>query len=307
MLLPPRTWLWADYNQAESRIVAWKAPVLKLRQWYQEGVDVHAHVCRLVARIIQENRIQTPLNTNTGSPLFMGKHWNDYIKGDEEREISKRVVHAYNYGMGADKMSLITGVTVEFAQILLKIYGTLFPEIKTHYHTWVEACLKRNRTIWMPPPVEFRKIFWDDVSKPDVIRSAYSCYPQCTIGSMLKRTIAKVTKIFKEDKDERYRSQWCAWYGEGNWTTWRRLRLQNDRSPQAILWSGFDVRLNVHDAGGISIPDDPGLILWVATTWKSHAETPIQISPKESVIIPVDFKKGATWGAEDLKDYKLAA
>lgn len=217
------------------------------------------------------------------------------------------MVHAYNYGMGADKMALITGVTVEFAQILLKIYGTLFPEIKTNYHRWVEDCLKRNRTIQMPDPVAFRKIFWDDVRKDEVIRSAYSCWPQCTIGSMLKRTISITSRIFKEDEDGQYREQWCAWYGEDNWDEWRKLRASNDRSPKAILWSGFDVRLNVHDAGGISIPDVDWLILWVAKTWKMVAETPIHISDKESLVIPVDFKKGPTWSNEDLKDYKLAA
>lgn len=303
----PRVWLFADYNQAESRLVAWKGPVPLLKKWYQQGVDVHAHVCQLIARVIQENKIATPINGATNVPFFMSKPWADYKKGDEEREISKRVVHAYNYGLGADKLALMLGITLEFAALLLKIYGTLFPEIKTNYHKWVEDCLRKNRTIWMPPPVEFRKVFWDDVTKPEVQRSAYSCYPQCTIGSMLKRTIAKLGRIFREDSDGLYRKEWCAWYGEGNWDYWRRLRLQDDRSPQAILYSGMDIRLNVHDAGGISVPDVDWLIAWVAKTWKSVAEEPIQISPKETVVIPVDFKIGKTWGNEDLKDYKLTA
>lgn len=306
-VIAPRIWLFGDYNQAESRIVAWKGPVPKLKKWYQEGVDVHAHVCQLIARVIQENKISTPINIETGKPLFQSKPWTDYKKGDEEREISKRVVHAYNYGMGADKMALITGVTVEFAQILLKIYGALFPEIKTNYHAWVEACLKKNRTIWMPDPVTFRKVFWDDIRNPEVIRSAYSCYPQCTIGSMLKRTISITSNIFREDEDGRYREQWCAWYGESNWEVWRKLRNGNVHTPQTILWSGFDTRLNVHDAGGISIPDDPWLIDWVAKTWKMVGETPIAVHTNEKVVIPIDFKKGTTWGSEDLKDYKIAA
>lgn len=300
----PRVWLFADYNQAESRVVAWKGPVPKLKQWYQEGVDVHAHVCQLIARVIQENKFSTPINVETGMPLFQGKPWDTYKKGDEEREISKRVVHAYNYGMGADKMAIITGVSVEFAAILLKIYGTLFPEIKTNYHAWVEGCIRKDRTIWMPEPVKFRKIFYDYMDDA-MMRSAYSCYPQCTIGSMLSRTIAITTRIFREDRDDRLKDQWCAWYGTENWERWNFLRDRDSRSPDAIRWAGMDVRLNVHDAGGISIPDDPDLILWAATTWKNVAETPIQIHPKETVVIPVDFKKGTTWGNEDLKDYKL--
>src|SRR5215467_12694162 len=159
----------------------------------------------------------------------------------------------------------------------------------------------------MPHPVKFRKVFWDDIRKDEVIRSAYSCYPQCTIGSMLKRTIAITSRIFLEDKDGIYRRQWCAWYGEDNWDNWCKLRDDtNLRTPQAIVWSGFDIRLNVHDAGCISVPDDPKLVSWVAQIWKFHAETAIQISEKESVVIPVDFKIGPTWGNEDLKDYKLA-
>lgn len=302
----PRIWLFGDYNQAESRCVAWKGPVPLLKKWYQEGVDVHAHVCRLIARVIQENKIVTPINVATGLPLFNSKLWSEYVKGDEEREISKRVVHAYNYGMGADKMALICGVSVEFATILLKIYGTLFPEIKTRYHAWVESCLKRNRTIWMPPPVEFRKIFWDDIRSDTVIRSAYSCWPQCTIGAMLSRTIAITTKVFKEDHDEKLKEQWCLWYGTEHWDRWRKLRDADSRTPEAILWSGMDVRLNVHDAGGISVPDDPSLVVWAASTWKAVAETPIVLSKEETLIVPVDFKKGSTWGSDDLKDYKLA-
>ena len=159
----------------------------------------------------------------------------------------------------------------------------------------------------MPHPVEFRKVFWDDIRNPDVIRSAYSCYPQCTIGSMLKRTISITSRIFREDADEVYKREWCTWYGEHNWERWRNLRAKDDRSPQAIQWSGFDTRLNVHDAGGISIPDVDWLLAWVAKTWKDIGETPIAVHPNETVVIPIDFKVGKTWANEDLKDYKLAA
>jgi hypothetical protein len=291
-------------NQAESRVVAWKGPVPKLKQWYQEGVDVHAYVCRLIAKVVQESNIQTPLNIATGKQLFKNKNWDRYSKGDEEREISKRTVHAYNYGMGVAKFALITGLSEQFATILLKIYSTLFPEIKTNYHAWVEGCIRKNRTIWMPEPVKFRKIFYDIVDD-ELMRSAYSCYPQCTVGAMLSRTIAHCCRIFKEDKDDKLREQWCAWYGGENWERWLRLRNKDVKTPEAILWSGMDVRLNIHDAGGISIPDDPALISWAVTTWKSIAETPIKISDKEELIIPVDFKIGATWGSNDLKDYKI--
>jgi hypothetical protein len=260
-------------------------------------------VCRLIAKVIQENKIQTPTNIGTGKPLFWNKAWSEYTKGDEEREISKRVVHAYNYGMGPGKMAIIVNVSEQFAEILLKIYSVLFPEIKSNYHAWVESCIRKERTIWMPNPVRFRKVFWDLVDD-ELMRSAYSCYPQCTIGAMLTRTIGICSRIFLEDVNEELKQQWVAWYGD-RYDDWRRLRDNYSRSPQAILWSGMDIRLNVHDAGGISVPDDNDLVRWAAFIWKYHAETPIQVHENETMIVPVDFKIGKTWSADDLKDYKL--
>src|SRR5437588_4146401 len=154
--LAPRIWLFADYNQAESRVVAWRGPVPKLREWYAAGVDVHSYVCRLIAKVIQENNVQTPTNQDTNVQLFKVKPPEAYGKGDEEREISKRTVHAYNYGMGVAKFAIITGLPEAFAAILLKIYSSLFPEIKSNYHSWVEGCIRSKRTIWMPSPVRFR-------------------------------------------------------------------------------------------------------------------------------------------------------
>jgi hypothetical protein len=290
-------WLFGDYNQAESRVVAWKGPVPKLKQWYSDGVDVHSYVCRLIAKVIQENNIQTP------GMLFRGKSHDTYGKGDEERELAKRTVHAYNYGMGVGKFSIITGLSEQFATILLKVYGTLFPEIKSGYHAWVEQSIRKDRTIWMPEPVRFRKIFYDIVND-ELMRSAFSCYPQCTVAGLLNRTIAICATIFLHDHNEEFREQWYTWYGKENWERWRVLRGKGVKTPQAILWGGMDIRLNVHDAGGLALPNDPDLIKWASKTWKAVAETPIQVRENETMIIPVDFKIGATWGSDDLKDYK---
>src|SRR5262245_4744870 len=139
-MLAQRTWLFADYNQAESRVVAWRGPVPKLKQWYLDGEDVHLHVTKLIAKVIQENKLKTPNN------LFHGKYYDTFIKGDEEREQCKRIVHGGNYGVQEDKVALILGVSVEFARLLLKIYFTLFPEIKTNYQGWIEKQIKTTRT-----------------------------------------------------------------------------------------------------------------------------------------------------------------
>lgn len=302
-----RIWLFADYNQAESRVVAWKGPVPKLRQWYAEGVDVHALVCRSIAKVIQENHIKMPMDLNSGKALFCWKPWAEYGKGDEEREQSKRIVHGSNYDMGFDKLALILGVSEEVAKILGTIYHTLFPEVKSKYQAWIRHCLRTTRTLWMPEPVRFRKVFWDKIDDPKTERAAYATYPQSTVGAMLNRTIRICATIFREDHDEKFKDQWCAWYGAENWDRWRQRRDRGLRDPQTILWSGMDIRLNVHDAGGISIPNDPDLIRWAASTWKQVAETPIHVNEGETMVIPVEFKTGRTWAGEDQSDYKLQA
>ena len=318
----PRVWLFADYNQAESRVVAWKGPVPKLKQWYQEGVDVHLKVTRLIAKVVQQNRIQLPVNPDTGKMLFYSKSYEEcdvqcakkclihFSKGDEEREIAKRGVHAGNYDEGAERFGIRTGLPTEHAVTFKTIYNTLFPEIKTNYHAWIEKQIRTTKTIWTPDPVRFRKVFHGVNSyvalDADILRQAYAAFPQSTIGAMLNRTIRLSCRIFLEDEHEKLRDQWCAWYGKENWDEWRILRDRGLRTPRAILWSGMDIRLNIHDAGGMSIPDDPDLVRWAAETWRGFAETPIQIHPNETMIVPCDFKKGPTWGAEDLKDYKLA-
>jgi hypothetical protein len=299
-------------NQAEVRVVAYKAPVPKLKTWFIEGKDVHNHVTALIARVVQENKLQTPVNPDTRVSLFHSKPPNEYRKGDEERELSKRVVHAYDYGMGAEKFALITGISKRLAQVLLEIYGALFPEIKRDYHGWCETCLKKTKTIWMPEPVRFRKVF-HNVNQytpidDNTLRSAYSCYPQCTIGALLVRTLGICCNIFRNDAEGVLREQWEAWYGAENWDTWRHLRSSGSRSPRAILWSGMDIRLNIHDSGIMSIPDNADLLHWAASIWKREAEVPIRITPgkpEDDLIVPVDFKIGRTLASEDMVDFKI--
>lgn len=310
-----REWVFADYNQAESRVVAWKAPVTKLRQWYSEKKDVHAYVCQLIAKVVQENNIQTPINPDTNLPMFRAKHWSEYKKGDYERDIAKRVVHAYNYGMGPEKFALIAKISVQLATILMKIYAVLFPEIKAKYHAWIEKCLRTEKCLWMPEPVKFRKVFHEINPyvplEEDILRAGYASYPQCIIGALLVRTLNICCNIFVEKSGEVFeprfelRDQWEAWYGRPNWDKFTSNLARDRHDPQTILWRGMDVRMNIHDAGGISIPPDESLIRWACGVWRDNAEIPITLDPGNVVVIPVDFKRGATMGSEDLHEYKL--
>lgn len=307
----PRTWLAADYNQAESRVVARKA-VPKLDAWYKQGVDVHAYVCRAIAKVIQQNKIGMPRNLDSGKVYF---HWKDadaFGKGDEEREISKRIVHGSNYGMGKAKLALILSVSESVAELLSKIYFALFPEVKSGYQAWIESELRSKRAIETPDPVRFKKVFWgippaisgQGIDEDDK-RAAYASYPQIIVASLLNQTLVKSCTIFKNDVAEEFKEQWICYYGSENYDAWRRLRDNGIRTPRTILWGGMDVRLNVHDAGYISIPSDPDLVKWAARKWREFGEIPVMVKPEDPLVIPIEFKTGKTWGAEDQKDYKL--
>jgi hypothetical protein len=299
MTTAPMVFLFGDCNQAESRVVAWKGPVPKLKQWYQEGVDVHSYVANEIADYIKKHKIKLPGGMFSNPP---------YGKGTEEREKSKRTVHAANYGMEADKYATIVGLQLEIAKRLYKIYFDLFPEIKTNYQSGVENILKTTRTIWVEHPFPFRKIFWGEINAT-TFRSAYSCYPQCLVGSIVDNAIRQCRAIFFEDKNEDLKEHWCEYYGEDNWDEWRRLRDSDDHNPERFKWRGIDIPLNVHDAGGIRVPDKPDLVRWCAIEWKRRTEIPLTITPfnkaygVETMVIPVDFKKGANWGVGE--DYKV--
>ena len=74
------------------------------------------------------------------------KHWSEFVKGDEEREQCKRVVHMYNYQGGKHRLSLILNLPVDIAQSLMDIYDKLFPEIRLGYQAWIRNELKRLRS-----------------------------------------------------------------------------------------------------------------------------------------------------------------
>lgn len=263
-----KTWIFADYSQAEARVVAWKGPVPALKQWFLDGEDVHTNVARYIARYVQTNRIRIPRD------LFMAKPWNTYGKEDEERQISKTTVHANNYGMGKRKFALITGLPEAYAKIVQEIYFTLFPEVRTGYQRGIEDQLRRNRTIAIPQG--WHKVFYD-MWTDDMLRAAYAFYAQSTVGHMLVRTLSDCCEFLANE-------------GIEVWT------------PEAIRSQGLDVQLQIHDAIGVSIEDDPSTIEFACRAIRRFGEHPISIN-NEELVIPMDFKVGPSWG--DATDYKL--
>ena len=254
-------------------IVAWAGPVPLLKEWFLTGKDVHTNVAQMIARVVQHAKIPMPKGPH-GLPLFSAKHWSKYDKSDSERSIAKQTVHANNYGMGKRRYAMLTGLPERYADTLQKIYlEELFPEVRNNYQRWIDNELRRCRTLITPQGR--RRIFYDQFG-PDLSRAAYAFYPQSTVGDLCVETLCDVCEIFEDVK----------------------LVF---KSPLFIRRCGLDVRLQIHDAIGVSIPNNQESIEFACKTIKTCGEKTLVIKG-EPLVIPLDFKVGRSWG--EAKDYE---
>jgi DNA polymerase I-like protein with 3'-5' exonuclease and polymerase domains len=264
-----KVFLFADYSQAEARVVAWAGPIPAMRTWFQTGEDIHLNVARLIGRIVHENKIEMPHG-------LWRKSWTEIVKGDPERQLAKNTVHGNNYDMGALKFGLVTGLPHKYARIVQDMYHAIFPEIRGNYHKWIRDELNKNRTL--TNPLGWKRTFYDAYGS-ELERAAYAWYPQSTIGLLTIRTLTHVCEVFKED------------YSNAKILT-----------PSRIRALGLDVQLQVHDSIGVVLPNDPTLVAAAARRIKEIAEYPLIIKG-EPLVVPVDFKIGPTWG--DQHDYHI--
>lgn len=265
-----RVWIFGDYSQAEARVVAWKGPVPLLKQWFTTGEDVHTNVARMISRVVQLKHVRMP------GGLFTKYPWAEVPKESEERQVAKTTVHGNNYDMGEQKFALVTGLPLEAARELQTIYFAQFPEIRDNYQKGIRETVQKTRTLTTPQGR--RMIFYDTLSE-ELFREAYAWYPQSTVGDLTSKWFIRCSEHFAKAKD----------LGLGKWT------------PGNVRACGFDTRLQVHDALGISVPNEVEIIEYTARKMKQYGEIPLLING-EILTIPVDFKTGPSWGQlEDLK------
>lgn len=266
-----KTWIFADYSQAEARVVAWKGPVPSLKKWFLEGVDVHTQVARQMAKVVQENDIRMPKN------YFRTKPWSVYGKGDHERTLAKNTVHGNNYGLGKRKFSLITGLPEKYAGVVQEIYHHLFPEVRSGYQAGIGQELRASRTLTTAQG--WPRTFYDQWSE-ELLRAAYAFYPQSTVGAMLVKTLTDVCECFESGD------------------------VKGLASPRALRAQGLDCQLQIHDAIGVVTDDDPATVEYAVRTIKRLGEHPLIINGEE-LRIPMDFQVGPSWG--ELTNYYLPA
>lgn len=163
-----------DYKQAEAVCVAYESECEGLIELFNDPTrDVHFENA---ARIFEK-----PVDVIT----------------DEERYLSKRVVHASNYGMAAFRLAqlvnqdaALTGVSLNTyqAQKLIDMYFMIYPEIKEIFWADVERELRHSRSL--TNAFGRKRIFfgrWDD----ELLRTAYSYRPQSTVGDLTCKAVVR--------------------------------------------------------------------------------------------------------------------
>ena len=160
----------SDLSQAEARVVAYLSGEDKLIELFEKGGDIHRQVAGWI----------------------YGKDTESVRK--EERELSKRLVHASNYGIGTRTFAHHSGVSEGEARMLLQKYFDTFPHIKA-WQLSIQAQLGKRRV--METPMGRKRMFfgrWGD----QLFREAYSYVPQSTVADVLNYALIRFHNIQKE-------------------------------------------------------------------------------------------------------------
>ena len=221
-----------DLAQAEVRLVAWFAKDERLKSFLLEGGDIH----------------------KWNASLIFNKKMDD-IKPDE-RYFAKRIVHAFNYGLGP--MHLVDLVRTEFglewaksdATRVRESYFRNSPRILP-WHEEIRAVMDSSRVL--VNPLGRRRSFFSR-SGDDLLRKMIAFLPQSTCVDHLNSGMVRVD-----------------------------LRLKD---PAIHL-------LQVHDEGVLEcLPEQLEEIVEII---KEEFKQPICIDG-EPMVIPVEIKVGPNWG-----------
>lgn len=172
-------------EQIKRMFIADKGKVFILRDYKQAEAWIVAYLARCEGLIELLNDPTRDIHKENASRIFNKPV--DQIT-PEERYLAKRVVHACNYGMAADKFVRVvaedaeaTGVRVDYrtAQKLIDKYFAIYPEIKENFWRQVEEDLRYKRML--NTPFGRKRIFYGRMDDK-LVREGYSYIPQSTVG-----------------------------------------------------------------------------------------------------------------------------
>ena len=280
---PDRIWVMSDYVQAEIMVAAWFGPIPLMKEWFKTNQDIHLNVAKLIGQQVEKHKIKLPNKAWNRKP-WQELDANEPLDHDIERDLAKRTVHANTNGMWRTRFARITGLPVFIAGQVQDIYHGLFPEIRGSYHVGIQQQVAINGTL--TNPLGWSRTFYNvnplsGQYEEDEFRVMYAWIPQSTIGMLTIRAYLLHCEQFAAELPEATIKLW---------------------TPQNILARGYDVQLQVHDMLAVSTPNDSTLIRNTAQAMREASRYTMMIND-DSLVIPVDFKVGPSWG--DMKKYVL--
>lgn len=191
MYVPPQgSVFWQrDLSQAEARIVAWLANCRFLLDVFNSPIKIHKLVGSRIFKCPPESIISDSL----------------------EYDISKRVVHGYDYKMQSRKIAILANVPYDFAARAYNEYAKEVPEID-EWHTNVKAtAIKTGRLV--TPIGRVRECFQATGSvanigamSDEIWRDLISYIPQSTVPDVLNEGMYKVWEQLP----------WIRWHQQGH-------------------------------------------------------------------------------------------
>lgn len=164
-------WIKADLAQAEARVVAWEAEDEAMIRLFESGGDIH----KLVASYIFDKDVS------------------DITK--DERQLSKKIVHAVNYGMGVYTFANNARVSIPYARIIMNQYKDAFPMI-FYWQAKIEQEIKSTRTLKSPTGGIRR--FYGRLDKA-TFREGFSWIPQNVIATIINKALIRLDNMYLAD------------------------------------------------------------------------------------------------------------
>ena len=149
---PGKIFICGDLSQADARCVAYLAQEESMIEIFKDtSVDFYAEVSKMV------------------------------FGSGEDRQLVKKLVHAVNYGMGANSLSAEAEIPVNDARNALTAYNNTFPRIGV-WHMQIENQVRKTRIL--TTPFGRKRIFFGRLDA-HTFRDAYACIPQSTVSEVL--------------------------------------------------------------------------------------------------------------------------
>lgn len=171
-----------DLSAAENRIVAYLGQDDRMMHAFENKIDMHSLTASLVFGIpldqVSDEEGSSELGKGDRSQRFWGKKCN----------------HAFNYGMSAFHAMREFEIPLREAKFLYNSYHSSYPGVK-YFWRWVQEQLKTKRYL---QDVHGKKIPFHGLINEELLKSAYSAFPQSSIVGIINNGILFLEKNYPD-------------------------------------------------------------------------------------------------------------